>query len=886
MVITGAPGIGKTSVWRAVARSWPTGVVVLRTTGVAGGQAAFANLADLLDPVAGRVLPGLPAPQAAALRAALGLAAADGPLGEAVLERAVVAVLGGLAQQGVVVAVDDEQWVDADTGRLLAAAVVRLGDVPVRWLVAVRSGHAGRGLARVLEHELGARVRRVDLAGLEDGALSELILGRIPGRWSPGVLRQVVALAAGSPYAALELARETMARGGRDGAAVHLPSTLAGSLRARLDRLGPATLAVVQAAALVGAPTRGLLGVVAGGPVGGLVDEAVEAGVLEAVPPDPVLRFSHPLLREAAEAMLSGPARRRLHRVIGGALEDPDEAAWHLARGADERDEALAGRVEQAARNAVARAAAARAAVLARSAAELTPDPDGPDAWRRRIYWLERLDAAGEFDQVRQLGEKWVLGVPVSLRGRLAAVRANVETDAESAYDLLAEAFEDLAGPDPARAVRAGSMACRILGTVLGRLDDARSRTAAVIAQARAAGDPILLREALATNGLLAALAGEAGAGDRLREAVQLPGFTDTPFPYWAPEMGLAAWYLWRGELDPARDLLNAVIAVSERHGSDESASLTRINLVQVEWRAGNWDAAAAYAAAYNRWSRETGNHPHGVAAYAVSLIKAGRGNIDHARELAATGVEQAEAERDVMSAALCRWVLGLLELSADNPAAALEWLEPVTDMLQAGEIGEPGRFPFTPDLIEAWAATGQLDRAATRLAWLQDAARRLDHPWARITSGRAHAALLLARRDPAVGAAAVAAVIPEARQRRLPFELGRCLLVLGTAQRKDRQRRDAAISLDEAIATFGGLGAPRWQALATAQRARLAPGPDHALTATERRIAGLVAAGQTNPEIAAALYISVKTVEANLTRVYRKLGLRGRVDLARRSPG
>jgi DNA-binding CsgD family transcriptional regulator len=199
--------------------------------------------------------------------------------------------------------------------------------------------------------------------------------------------------------------------------------------------------------------------------------------------------------------------------------------------------------------------------------------------------------------------------------------------------------------------------------------------------------------------------------------------------------------------------------------------------------------------------------------------------------------------------------------------------------------IGDPGRHPFTPDLIEAWAATGQLDRPASRLAWLQDAARRLDHPWARITSGRAEAALLLARRDPAAAAAAVAAVIPEARQRGLPFELGRSLLVLGTAQRKARQRRDAAASLDEAIAVFAGLGAPRWQALAAAQRARLAPGPGNSLTATERRIAGLVAAGQTNPEIAAALYISVKTVEANLTRIYRKLGLRGRVDLARRGP-
>ncbi len=268
-VITGAPGIGKTSLWRAVAGSWPAGVVVLRTTGVPSGQAAFANLADLLDPVAGRVLPGLPAPQASALRAALGLAAAEGPLGEALLERAVVGVLEGLARDGVVVAVDDEQWADADTGRLLEAAAVRLGDAPVRWLVAVRSGHADRGLARALEHELGARVTRVDLVGLDDVALSELILDRFPGRWSSGVLRQLVSLAAGSPYAALELARQTMARGGHDGAAVHLPSTLSGSLRSRLGGLGPQTLAVVQAAALAGAPTRVCCALSrAGGPAG------------------------------------------------------------------------------------------------------------------------------------------------------------------------------------------------------------------------------------------------------------------------------------------------------------------------------------------------------------------------------------------------------------------------------------------------------------------------------------------------------------------------------------------------------------------------------------------------------------------------------------------
>ena len=887
VVIAGPPGVGKTTLWRAVADSQPAGVRVLRTTGVPGGQAAFANLADLLDPVAERVLRVLPEPQASALRAVWGLALPPVPFTETLLERAVVGALRDLADAGVVVAVDDEQWVDADTRWLLQAAAVRLGGTPVRWLVTVRSGHAGRGLAQALDHELAERVTRVDLAGLDDAVLTELVLDRFPGRWSPAVLRQVVALAAGSPYAALELARETVACGGRDGAAVHLPSTVAGSLRSRLDRLGPQTLAVVQAAALAAAPTRVLLRAVAGGPVDERVDEALEAGVFEAVPPDPVLLFSHPLLREAAESMLTGPGRRRLHRVIGAALDDPDEAAWHLACGADEPDEALAERVERAAQNVSSRGAAARAAALAGAAARLTPDPDSLRAWQRRIEWLQRLHAATEFDQVRRLGEKWAPHVPVPLRGQLTAVRAAVEDDTEAACGLFAEAFADLAGNDPAGAAQVGTRMACYLGINLGRLDEARPHAAAAVTQARAAGDRVVLREALAADGFLAALAGAADAGDQLHAAVRLPGLADMPSPYYGPEKFAALWHLWRGELDPARELLQAVMNVCQRQGlEDESADGTRIHLVEVEWRAGNWDLARSHAGANLRWSRETGYGQEGVPAYVVSLVDAGRGDVDGARTRAAKGVEEAEGERDWTFAAQCRWVLGLVELSIDNAAAALRCPDPIADMLQDGGIGEPGCYPFTPDLIEAWAATGHLDRAARRLAWLQDAARLLDHPWARITSGRAEAVLRLAEHDPVAAGYAVTAAITEARERRLPFELGRCLLVLGTAQRKARQRRQAAESLDEAAATFAGLGAPRLQALAAAQRARLAPGRDSTLTPTERRIAELVASGHTNPEIAATLYISVKTVEANLTRIYRKLSLRGRVDLARHPLG
>lgn len=354
VVIAGAAGIGKTTLWRAVADSCSAEVLVLRTTGL---PAALANLADLLDPVTAAVLAGLPPPQATALRVALGLAAPGASPAGALPERAVVGVLRGLARGGVVVAIDDEQWVDADTRRLLEVAAARLSSAPVRWLVAVRSGHAGRGLMPVLEHELGPRLTRVDLAGLGDAAVSELILTRFPGQWSPGLLRRVVTLAAGNPYTAVEVARETVAHGGRDGPAARLPIALAGSLRSRLARLTPQTLAVVQAAALAGTPTRALLRTLADGSADEGVDEALEAGVLWAAAPDPVLRFSHPLLREAAEGMLTGPQRRRLHRAIGAGLDDPHEAAWHLACGADEPDEVLAQRVDRAVRDASARGA-------------------------------------------------------------------------------------------------------------------------------------------------------------------------------------------------------------------------------------------------------------------------------------------------------------------------------------------------------------------------------------------------------------------------------------------------------------------------------------------------------------------------------------------------
>ena len=411
------------------------------------------------------------------------------------------------------------------------------------------------------------------------------------------------------------------------------------------------------------------------------------------------------------------------------------------------------------------------------------------------------------------------------------------------------------------------------------RVDAGRGPFAAAVAQARKASDPVVLREALAGQGYYAAVAGDPGAGDELRAAARLPGLADMPVPAIGPEATLALWHLWRGETDPARDLLHTVIDVSRQRGVEKSVLTAEGYLVQVEWRAGRWDSAAALAESTARRYQENGHGQEGASAFRVALLKAGRGDIGQARALATYGAERAESMGDSIYVAQCRWVLAQAELSVQQSRGGAALARPGHGRPADGRHGRTWLLPIHPRPDRGVGGHRPAGPRRRRLAWLQEAARRLDHPWARIPSGRAEAALRLAERDPAAAIRAVAAVIPEALERGLPFELGRCLLALGTAQRKARQRRDAAATLEEAAAVFDSLGAQRWQALATAQRVRLAPGPDSTLTPTERRIADLVAAGQSNPEIAAALYVSVKTVEANLTRIYRKLGLRGRVQ-------
>jgi DNA-binding CsgD family transcriptional regulator len=231
--------------------------------------------------------------------------------------------------------------------------------------------------------------------------------------------------------------------------------------------------------------------------------------------------------------------------------------------------------------------------------------------------------------------------------------------------------------------------------------------------------------------------------------------------------------------------------------------------------------------------------------------------------------------------------VLGFLELSSDRPSEAHRYLAKAVELKEAMGVREPAYFRIVPDEVEALVALGRLDEAEALLAPFEVSGRTLDRAWAMATGARCRALLFAARGDlPGASAAADEALLQHDRLP-LPLELGRTLLVRGAVERRAKRKREARDTLTKALEVFDGLGASLWADKARAELARIggrAPS-SLALTPTEEKVAVLVAAGSTNREVADALFVSVHTVEANLKRIYRKLGVRSRTELASTFP-
>jgi DNA-binding CsgD family transcriptional regulator len=227
--------------------------------------------------------------------------------------------------------------------------------------------------------------------------------------------------------------------------------------------------------------------------------------------------------------------------------------------------------------------------------------------------------------------------------------------------------------------------------------------------------------------------------------------------------------------------------------------------------------------------------------------------------------------------------VLGFIAASLDNAAAGLANLRRAWDIYDELGYFEPGHRLELADTLEALIAVGELEEAERRLAPWESRARALDRTWAIAITARCRALLLAARGDVGGSFAAFDEALAHHARSLYPFEHARTLLALGTTQRRAKQRGAARATLEQALGMFEGLGAPLWADKARAELARIggrAPSRGE-LTEAERRIAALVAESRTNREVAAALFLTEHTVETALTRVYRKLGVRSRAELA-----
>jgi DNA-binding CsgD family transcriptional regulator len=398
--------------------------------------------------------------------------------------------------------------------------------------------------------------------------------------------------------------------------------------------------------------------------------------------------------------------------------------------------------------------------------------------------------------------------------------------------------------------------------------------------------DTSMLAELLAARSMARFLRGEGideAAMDRAI-ALERPG-TEVPIE-WRPGMTLAMMRRWSGDLAGAGAAFEALHRETLDAGDETSLPFLLAQLSETHTLSGNWRRALETADEAHSLALQTGQEQiRAIALYARALAQAHLGLVEPARDSARDGLELAKRGGSVLSMILCQSVLGFIEVSCEEPAAADECLGPLVAWLDVVGISEPGVIRFVPDEVEALIALGHLDRADALLESFEAGARRLERGWAILAGARARAMHLAAIGETGRAIRSLELAIATYGAGAGPFDRARAMLMLGTVQRRTRRRRVARSSLSEALGLFDALGADLWaartSALLGASAETVEPAVTASLTPAERRVVELVAAGSTNRAAADRLFVSVRAVEVHLTNTYRKLGVRSRTELA-----
>jgi DNA-binding CsgD family transcriptional regulator len=873
--VTGPAGIGKTTIWRAgTDRASDRGFLVLSARPAeAEARFSFSGLGDALRSVGPAAFEPLPEVQRHVLDVALLRA---GPTSRRVDGRKVSTALLTLLQhlaseRPVMIAVDDAQWLDEATSETLSFAVRRLEGSPVGVLVSVR---VDGDRADTFELAVAPHLRDdLALGPLGTAALHEVVKRQLGRPFPRPTLVQIVAASGGNPFYAVEIARELDRTGIiAPGTRLPLPAELRALSRGRVSRLPRRTRDALLVAASLTQPTVALVDAEALGP-------AEDAGIARVLDGG-AIRFTHPLLASAVYESAPAARRQRVHRDLAERVADREERARHLGLAAPGPDEAVAKELDDAADGAVARGAMAAACDLCRQALELTEDPHGPTAIRRALVLARHLLDVGRTHEAKALMEGALADRPddellAQVLHRLGQM-CWYERDFETGYAHLVEALRY--ARDPAQAARTHSLAAWISEPL--DLDRAIRHVDSALELLDPEESPGPYGYALMYRAYLRLINGQGADQASIDRGLRMQRAAGMELDDRSPVAMI--WPKLMDDFALSRRRYEAVIAQSTLLGEEPDLQALLPALSEIELWTGNWARADELAsAALTLTDRIASPTYFGLALFARGSLDAHLGRMEEARAIGERILDfyAGDVEPQLLYG---HWLLGFVALSLQDFTEADVQLSRASEIV--GRMGqrEPARYRFQPDHAEAVIATGDLDRAAALVERLEERAATLPRPWILSTAARCRGLLRAGRGDLDGAEAALREALGHHERLDMPFELARTLLAQGQVSRRRKARRAAAAALGEALEVFERLGARVWAERARAELTRI---PAHRtpteLTPTEVAVAKLAATGLTNREIAERAFLSPKTVEVNLTRIYRKLGVPSRTALA-----